>query len=94
MYEKAHQADLWIGVASYTSLKDIAKADTRYTRFKPYKTKQVYTYDMRKGAKGGSEYLELGYLRPDLILKDLLLIAHPELTTGDTLYFHKQLPDE
>lgn len=94
VYEKAHQADLWIGVASYTSLKDIAKADTRYTRFKPYKTKQVYTYDMRKGAKGGSEYLELGYLRPDLILKDLLLIAHPELTTGDTLYFHKQLPDE
>lgn len=94
VYEKAHQADLWIGVASYTSLSDIAKADARYSRFKPFTSKKVYTYDMRKGAKGGSEYLELGYLRPDLILKDLLLIAHPELTTGDSLYFHKQLPDE
>lgn len=94
VYEKAHQADLWIGVASYTSLNDIAKADLRYTRFKPYKTKKVYTYDMRKGAKGGSEYLELGYLRPDIILKDLVLIAHPELATGDSLYFHKQLPEE
>jgi iron complex transport system substrate-binding protein len=91
VYEKAHDADLWIGVASYASLDEIIKADHRYGNFKPLKLKQVYTYDARKGAKGGSEFLELGYLRPDMILQDLVKIAHPELLPDYTLYFHKRL---
>lgn len=94
VYQKAHQADLWIGVASFTSLKEIKQTDVRYQRFKSFQTQQVYSYDARKGAKGGSEYLELGYMRPDLILRDLVQIAHPELASGDSLYFHRRLPPE
>jgi len=91
VYEKANDADLWIGVASFTSLQEIKNADERYTKFKPFQTQQVYSYDARKGAKGGSEFLELGYLRPDIILKDLVKIAHPELLPEYHLYFHKKL---
>jgi iron complex transport system substrate-binding protein len=91
VFEKAHEADAWIGVASFASLAEIKNADERYTKFKPYQTGNVYTYDFRKGAKGGSEYLELGYLRPDIILKDLVKIAHPELLPEYELYFHRKL---
>lgn len=91
VYEKANQANLWIGTGSYTTLDEIKEADERYTRFKPYQQKQVYTYDARKGAKGGSEFMELGYLRPDIILQDLVKIAHPDLLPDHTLYFHKKL---
>jgi iron complex transport system substrate-binding protein len=91
VYEKAHDAALWIGVGNYTALKELGDGDNRYTRFKPFRTRSVYTYDARKGAKGGSEFLELGYLRPDLILKDLVKIAHPDLLKDYDLYFHKQL---
>lgn len=91
VYEKAHDADLWIGVGGYASLKEIEAADKRYTRFKPFKQQQVYAYDARKGAKGGSEYLELGYLRPDIILKDLVKVAHPEALPSHTLFFYRQL---
>lgn len=91
VYEKAHHADFWLGVASFASLQEIKNADERYTKFKPYQTQQVYTYDARKGAKGGSEFLELGYLRPDIILKDLVKIAHPELLSDYQLYFYKKL---
>jgi len=91
VYEKANAADLWIGVASFTTLEEIKNADERYTKFKPYQTKQVYTYNARKGTKGGSEFLELGYLRPDIILNDLVKIAHPELLPEYELYFHKHL---
>lgn len=91
VYEKANQADIWIGTGSYTTLTEIDEADERYTRFKPYLQKQVYTYDARKGAKGGSEFMELGYLRPDIILQDLVKIAHPDLLPNHTLYFHKKL---
>lgn len=91
VYQKAKDADLWIGVGSFNSLREIQDAEARYTKFKPFITHQVYTYNARKGAKGGSEFLELGYLRPDLILKDLVKIAHQDALPGYTLYFHKRL---
>jgi iron complex transport system substrate-binding protein len=91
VYEKANAADIWIGVASFTTLEEVKNADERYAKFKPYQTKQVFTYNARKGAKGGSEFLELGYLRPDIILNDLVKIAHPELLPEYELYFHKRL---
>lgn len=91
VYEKAHDADLWIGVGSFSTLKEIRDADERYTKFKPYRTGEVYTSNLRQGAKGGSEYLELGYLRPDIILKDLVRLAHPQLLQEHELYFHKKL---
>jgi iron complex transport system substrate-binding protein len=91
VYERAHDADLWIGTGTYTSLAEIAAADMRYTRFSPFQKKEVYNYDARKGAKGGNEFLELGYLRADLILMDLVKISHPELLPNHTLYFHRKL---
>jgi iron complex transport system substrate-binding protein len=91
VYGKAREADFWIGVASFESLNEIKNADARYTKFRPFQTKQVYSYDARKGAKGGSEFLELGYLRPDIILKDLVKISRPTLMPEYKLYFYKKL---
>ncbi|GIV36666.1 MAG: hypothetical protein KatS3mg032_1045 [Cyclobacteriaceae bacterium] len=88
---KGQQADLWIGVGGFTSLKEMEEADDRYTRFSAFRNRQVYTYNGRIGPTGGSEYLELGYLRPDIILKDLVKIAHPELLPDHALYFHARL---
>ncbi|MBT1687558.1 ABC transporter substrate-binding protein [Dawidia soli] len=91
VYEKAHNADLWIGVGSYQTLEALRTGDHRYAQFKPVTTRQVYTYNARIGARGGSEFLELGYLRPDLILRDLVKIGHPTLLPEHTLYFHAPL---
>ena len=70
---------------------EIAAADQRYTRFKAFQRGEVYNYDARMGARGGNAFLELGYLRPDLILKDLVSIAHPGLVPDHTLFFHRKL---
>jgi iron complex transport system substrate-binding protein len=91
VYQKAKQADLWIGVGSFATLAEIEAAEKRYSMFKPFQQKTVYSFNARKGAKGGSEFLELGYLRPDLILKDLVKIAHPTLLPNYELFFHKKL---
>ncbi len=91
VYQKAHNADVWIGVGSYESLAEIKASEVRYSKFSPFKKGTVFSYNARKGAKGGSEFLELGYLRPDLILKDLVKIVHPELLPEYQLYFYKQL---
>jgi len=91
VFEKANNANYWIGVGSYQSLEGMYKSDNRYSDFDAFKNKNVYTYDARKGAKGGSEFLELGYLRPDKILEDLIKILHPELVEDEDLYFHARL---
>lgn len=91
VYEKAYDTDYWIGVGSYNSLKEINDADQRYSKFRPFEEGNVYTYNARTGAGGGNEYLELGYLRPDIILKDLVKIRHPGLLPSHQLYFHRKL---
>ena len=91
VYEKARNADLWIGVGPFGSIEELRAGDHRYAKIKAFKERKVYNYDARKGSGSGNEYLELGYLRPDLILQDLVKIAHPELVPDYQLYFYRRL---
>lgn len=90
VYSRAKDADIWI-VGSFDTFDELKNADQRYALFKPFQTKEIYNYNARKGAKGGNDFLELGYLRPDLILKDLGKIAHPDLFREHELFFHRKL---
>jgi len=91
VYEKAGNADFWIGTATYNSLKEIEQADIRYKDFKAFKTGNIYNYSARVSDKGGNAYFELGYARPDIILKDLAKIFHPDEMKGHQFYFYKKL---
>lgn len=91
VYDRAHQTDFWIGVGSVGSLNELAEMDSRYTRFKAYQNGHVYNYNNRVNQGGGNDFLESGYLRPDLILADLIKIIHPELLPDHQLYFYKKL---
>ena len=92
VFNQAKQADFWIGVGSFKTLGELAGSDSRYEEFQPFKQQSIFSYDKRRGAKGGSEFLELGYLRPDLILMDLVKIGNPNLLPEHELFFHFQLP--
>lgn len=89
--EKGHDADFWIGPGQFTSLDEMENASQVYTQFKAYKTGNVYSYSMKKGQTGGVIYYELAPNRPDLVLKDLIKILHPELFPGHQLYFFNKL---
>ena len=84
-------APIWIGAADFASLTEMGKIEPRYQAFAAWETGEVYTYTAKKGETGGLEYFELGYLRPDLILKDLIKILHPELLPGYEPYFYQKL---
>lgn len=85
------ETDFWIGSADFPDLKTMGNSEPRYQAFRPWKNGQVYTYTAKKGATGGLEYFELGYVRPDLILKDLIKILHPDLLPEYELYFYQKL---
>lgn len=92
VFDQANEADFWIGIGSFKTLNQLSANDSRYEAFSPFQNHHIYSYDKRIGAKGGSEFLELGYLRPDLILRDLVHIGHPNLLPDHELFFHFKLP--
>lgn len=92
--EKAMESDFWIGSADFFSLEKMGQIEPRYKAIKAFKDGKVFTYTQKKGETGGLEYFELGYMRPDLILKDLMKILHPNLLPDYELYFYKQLNEK
>lgn len=91
VFEKAQNVDFWIGPGQFNSLDEMAKTNPHYTQFKAFKTKQVYSYSLKKGKTGGLIYFEEAPNRPDLVLKDLVKILHPELLADYKLHFFQKL---
>lgn len=91
VFVKGKEADIWISPSSHTSLLSLQKANIIYTKFKAFKQKKVYSFAPTKGETGGMIYYELAPSRPDLVLKDLIKLAHPELLTNYEFSFYKKL---
>jgi len=89
--DKAKDADLWLSPSYYSNLEQLEDANALYTNFKAFKDQNIYSFTNTTGATGGVLYYELGTARPDLVLKDLIKICHPELLKDYTPYFFKPL---
>lgn len=91
VFAKAKHAELWISPSYHKSLESLAKTNEHYTQFDAYKNKKVFSFVNTGGKKGGVTYYEEGFARPDLVLKDLIKICHPELLEDYQPYFFKPL---
>jgi len=91
VFEKGHDAEIWISPSFYTSLEQLKSANDIYPKFKAFKNDHIYTFVNKKGTTGGLLYFELAPSRPDLVLKDLIKIAHPELLPDYTFTFFEKL---
>lgn len=89
--EKAQNADFWIGPGQFTSLKEMAATNKHYKQFKAFQDKKIYSFSTKKGKTGGVLFYELAPNRPDLVLKDVVKIVHPELLPTYQLTFFEQL---
>jgi len=91
VFDTAQNADFWMGAGIYTSLEEMKKANPHYKEFKAFKEGNVYSFSTKKGATGGAIYYELAPNRPDLVLKDIIKITHPELLEDYELQFFERL---
>jgi iron complex transport system substrate-binding protein len=89
--EKAKEADIWITSGQFSTLKEMTDANPHYAQFSAFKNKNVYSFSGRKGKTGGILYYELAPNRPDIVLKDIVKILHPELLTGYKPFFFEKL---
>ncbi len=89
--EKGQEAEFWVSPSQFTNYTDLIQANEHYAEFNAFKNKNMYTFSAVKGATGGLLYYELAPQRPDLVLKDLVHIFHPELLPNYTPYFFTPL---
>ena len=91
-YLLTREADYWINVGQYSSIKDLRRAYPRFSEAKAVREGRVYSADRRKTAKGGSDFWESAVVNPDVVLSDLVAVLQPELNiVGDSLTYYKQL---
>jgi len=89
--EQGRAADFWISPGSYTSYQELEQANSHYPQFSAFKNKAVHGFAAATGPTGGLLYYELAPQRPDLVLKDLVHIFHPELLPDHSPFFFKPL---
>lgn len=91
VFEKGKTAELWLSPSYYSSYEDLEKSSNHYTEFDAFQNKNIFTFSNTTGKNGGVIYYELGISRPDLVLKDMIKICHPELLTDYKPTFFKPL---
>jgi iron complex transport system substrate-binding protein len=89
--EKAKNANYWIAAGSFKTLSELENSNPHYSQFDAFAKKNVYTFESKLGATGGTVYYELAPSRPDLVLKDYIKIFHPELLPNYTFTFAQKL---
>jgi len=88
---KAKTANFWIASGSFKTLDEFGKSNPHYTQFDAFTSKNVYTFEGKVGATGGTVYYELAPSRPDLVLKDYIKIFHPDLLPSYEFTFASKL---
>ncbi len=88
----AESADFWLNVGGCRSLQELTSQNPRFAKVGVVEDKKVYNNTARHTASGGSDFWESGVVRPDIILKDLATIFHPEMMGEEhTLYYYTRL---
>jgi iron complex transport system substrate-binding protein len=88
--DKALNSDYWINLNSYTTINEVITYDNKFKNFKAVKNQYLFNNNKRVNSSGGNDFWESGVVNPQLILKDLVTIFHPELIQ-EPLYYYKKL---
>lgn len=89
--QDANNADIWISPGPFTSYSQLLESNLHYKKFEAFQEKNIYTMASTTGETGGVLFYELGPSRPDLVLKDLVKIFHPEILENEKFTFFKPL---
>jgi iron complex transport system substrate-binding protein len=75
----AKDADFWIHLHHFQTLQQMKNTTPKYALFKAFQEKRCFNNDKRKNSYSYNDYYESGICQPNLLLKDLIQIFHPEL---------------
>ncbi len=90
-YLLTSQADVWINVGAATTLHELKSMYPKFADTRCVQNGAVYNSTKRMNASGGNDYWESGVISPDIVLRDLIKIFHPDLIAEDFYYYQKLL---
>lgn len=89
--QKAVDADIWLHAGAKMNLEQIAETDSRLKNFNAWQSGEVYNNNNRLNKSGGNDYWESAVVNPQIVLRDLVSIMHPQLLSEHKLVYYKKL---
>ena len=92
---QAADAEFWLHAASWWGSIGAALAeDARYGEFASLRNGNIWNPTLATNEQGGNDFFESGSVRPDLVLRDLIAILHPDLLPDHEFVYYQQVPAE
>ena len=88
-YLLASAADLWLNVGMASTLGEVKAACPKFADTRCFRNGYVYNNNACTNAAGGNDYFESAVVHPDLLLRDLVKIFHPELVEEPFVYYKR-----
>ncbi len=88
-YLLASAADLWLNVGMASTLGEVKAACPKFVDTRCFLNGDVYNNNACTNAAGGNDYFESAVVHPDLVLRDLVKIFHPELVEEPFVYYKR-----
>lgn len=89
-YKLTSEADMWLNVGMANTLDELRTSCPKFSDTRCFRNGSVWNNNLRTNAAGGNDYYESAVVNPDILLRDLVKIFHPELVEEDFFYY-KQL---
>ena len=89
-YKLTSEADMWLNVGMANSLDELRTSCPKFSETRCFRNGSVWNNNLKTNVAGGNDYYESAVVNPDIILRDLVKIFHPELVEEDFVYY-KQL---
>lgn len=88
-YQLVSETDVWVNTGTTISLEELRELCPKFTDTRCFIEGKVYNNNLLSNAAGGNGYFESGVVNPDIILRDLIKIFHPELVNEDFVYYRQ-----
>lgn len=88
-YELASEADFWLNVDQMTSLSSLGKKCPKFKDTEVFRNGNVFNNTRRTNAAGGNDFFESAIVNPDILLRDIVEILHPDIIDVPLFYYRK-----
>lgn len=85
----ADGADVWLNTGACSTLAELRRAVPKFADVACVQNGAVWNCDRRLNPSGGNDFWESGVVHPDLVLRDLVKIFHPELVPEPFVYYRR-----
>ena len=85
------KADFWLNPGAATDMKSLMQIAPRMNDTPPVQRGNVWNNNALQTRGGGNDFYESGTVRPDLVLRDIVGILHPELADSlrEPVYYRR-----